>query len=231
MVSADRQALAAAIDKRTRIADEFLRIRAAQEPARLRTREAEQALEAAELALREARSPEALVAGLLDGRAPDIDASAVTVATNQLDMAHRISRALTEREDETQRSLEAAAKATREAAVRVIHDSPQMATLAGQLDESRRVVAMIRSIGMSVAPGAFPGDYNLMPWCDPAEASAAIHLWWDALEALENDASTQLPTTELCEGRVSPSPSATSSAGILGGSSAGEVVAPNGRAA
>ncbi len=237
MVSADREALAQAIQRRTKLAGDLLRIQAAREPARTRAREAEQTLATAELALREhaEAEPRALVDALIGGEPVTDDdgrplREALAAATEALALAHRVSRALAERERETQAELDDATAATKQAAVRVVRNSPEAAAAVAALAAARRTIADLQSVGASV-PGVFPVNWDVLPADDIAANRAAIKSWQEALSNLEDDAAATLPLIELSAGASSPSPSASSPAGFNGGSPAGEDVRPSGRAA
>ncbi len=234
----DRTALAAAIQCRAKFADDLTRILAAREPARLRIREAEQALAAAELTLREhvAAEPRAVVDALIAGQPADSATGialndAVTEAMTTVEISQRISRALAERERDTQDDLNAATAAAREAAVRVARNSDEATELVAYLAAAKRAVALLNSIAASIT-GVFAIDTSLLPHISNAEASAAIKPWSEALAALENDAEAPLPTIHLSEGVRLTSPPSAGSPDFLGGSSGDPAsTRPNGRAA
>jgi len=211
--SAERQALAEAIERRTAALDAVKRINQAHEESTEVAYRASQALKVAEAAFVEAQADgdahlAAAVLGELDGRpsAADIEA-AVTQAANDLSIARRTRDALAQRAQReateaegAERQVEEAVRAVlaSEASVTIDATLREAAALQDQLGAKRALLSFLRSSCSSVA--AMPirafleaSQYPYEETINKARQHPACQPWADALKALGSDADTPLP--------------------------------------
>jgi hypothetical protein len=192
----ERERLAAAIERRTAAGDHLARIRQAQPAARTRVSENEAAVEAAEAALRQAKAdePRRLAAQAIGEDAGSVDdvataTAAAATASEALDLARRVLRALAEREREAQEAINAAVDGVRKAARAVLNVA--LAPLAREFVAARERAAIIENIAAQLPPGSCPVDASRWPSADIGRDAARG--WQTALDALEHDADARLP--------------------------------------